>query len=90
MYLSVVTIRSYIGENKLMTKDLKKFVEKVGDKIVFQKYGKWYRIYLRKLTSRTFDIEKIVPYNWTVHPNMNVGGLYAHECAIDWRKKFYI
>lgn len=89
-YLSEVTIQSSIGEKKLMSNDLKKFIEKVSNKIVFEKYGKWYRVYLRQITGRIFDIEKIVPYNWTIKPNMNFGGMYAHQCCIDWRSVFYI
>lgn len=90
MYLSEVTIQEAIGANKLMDSDLKKFVDQVSDKVVFKKFGRWYRLFLRKITNRTFGIDKIVPYNWTIEPNMMIGGLKAHECAINWRSNFYI
>lgn len=90
MYMSEITIQYSIGEKKLMDKDLQKFVDQVSDKIVFQKYGKWYRVYLRKRSNRTFTIDKVVPYNWTVNPNMMVGGRYAHQCCLDWRSAFYV
>jgi len=90
MYLSGITIQSSIGETKLMDKDLQKFVEQVSDKLVFEKFGSWYRVYLRKLTNRTFTIGKIVPYIAEYNPNARILNCYAHELCIDWRKKFYI
>lgn len=90
IYLSQVTIQSSIGEKKLMDADLKAFVTQVSDKLVFEKYGRWYRIYLRKKTSRTFGIAKIVPYVAIYNPNARVLGCYAYEICIDWRSKFYV
>lgn len=88
MYLAEVTIQESIG-NKLMDDELKVFVENISDRLVFQKYGKWYRVFLEPKTSRTFKIQKIVPYNWVINPNMKVGNHYAHQCCIDWKSTFY-
>lgn len=90
IYLSNVTIQESIGQKKLMDKDLKNFVEQVSDKLVFQKNGRWYRVYLRKVTSRTFGIAKIVPYIAVYNPNARVMGVFAYEICIDWRSKFYV
>lgn len=90
IYMSNVTIRESIGEKKLMDNDLKLFIELVSDKLVFQKYGRWYRVYLRKVTSRTFTIDKVVPYFAVYNPNLKVGGFFAHDICVDWRKKFYV
>jgi hypothetical protein len=90
MYLSEVTIQSSIGEKKLMDEDLKKFCDQVSDKLVFQKYGRWYRVYLKKKTSRTFTISKVVPYVAIYNPNARVMGCYAYEICIDWKSKFYV
>lgn len=98
MYLSNVTIQESIGINKLMDADLQKFVSQVSDKIVFNKYGKWYRVYLRKITNRTFGIAKITPYTYTIlsgsHPMydkiLNTTGLHPYEISVDWKKKFYV
>lgn len=90
MYMSKVGIRESIGEKKLLTKELKVFLEHVSDKLVFQKFGKWYRVYLRAITNRTYSINKVVPYNWTVNPNMNVGGKMAHQCCLDWISAFHL
>lgn len=90
IYLSKISIQESIGEKKLMDKDLKKFVEQVSDKLVFEKYGKWYRVFLRKISSRTFAIDKVVPYRFIYNPNERIGGNYAHELSINWRSKFYV
>ena len=90
MYLSVVNIQDSIGIDKLMSSDLKLFVNHISDKLVFNKYGKWYRIFLRKTTNRTFGILKVVPYNWTIKPNMTFNGFYCHSLCLDWRSAFYI
>lgn len=90
MYLSNVDIQESIGDKKLMDKDLKNFCEQVSDKLVFEKYGRWYRIYLRKISSRTFGISKVVPYISVYNPNARVLGMWAHEMCIDWRKKFHL
>lgn len=90
IYLSQITIQSSIGEKKLMDKELKAFVEQVSDKLVFEKYGRWYRVYLRRLTNRTFTIGKVVPYIAVYNPNARVLGMWAHEICFDWRKKFHI
>lgn len=90
MYLSQITIQKSIGENMLMDDDLKKFVDKVSDRIVFKKGGKWYRIYLRKINRRKFTIAKVVPYIAEYNPNARIFGCYAHEICIDWRNKWYV
>jgi hypothetical protein len=90
MYLSQITIKESIGDNKLMDDDLQKFVEKVSDKIVFEKYGRWYRVFLTKKTRRTFEIKKVVAYNWTIDPNREFDGIMAHQLCIDWKSKFYV
>ena len=104
MYMAQVTIQESIGANKLMDSELKEFCEKVSDKIVFQKHGKWYRIFLYKKTSRTFGIEKISLYRWTLGLNLTAtqpydnnqsakvitGGLHDYMLAIDWRSVFFI
>jgi hypothetical protein len=89
IYMSNVTIQESIG-GKLMDKDLKKFVEQVSDKLVFQKYGKWYRVFLRKVTNKTFTIDKVVPYYCIYNPNGRLAGHYAHQICIDWRRTFYV
>lgn len=90
IYMSHVTIQESIGAKKLMDNDLKAFVEQVSDKLVFQKYGRWYRVYLRTLTTRTFAIAKVVPYQAVYKPNAMIMGCPAHQICIDWRKKFYV
>jgi hypothetical protein len=89
MYESEITIQSAIG-NKLMDSDLTKFVNQVSDKLVFEKYGRWYRIFLYKKSNRTFGIQKIIPYIWTVDQNRIFDHYYVHELAIDWKRKFYV
>jgi len=89
MYQSEITIQESIG-NKLMDSDLKKFVEKVSDRIVFQKYGKWYRIFLCKKSNRTYGISKIVLYNWTIEPNRQFDGVSVSDMSIDWKRKFFV
>lgn len=90
MYMSQVSIQSSIGEKKLMDNELKLFVEKVSDKLVFEKYGRWYRVYLRKVNRRTFTISKVVPYVAVYNPNVRILGCYAFELCVDWRSKFYV
>lgn len=90
MYMSQVSIQSSIGEKKLMDNELKLFVEKVSDKLVFEKYGRWYRVYLRKVNRRTFTIAKVVPYVAVYNPNARILGCYAFELCVDWRSKFYV
>lgn len=88
--MSQVSIQSSIGEKKLMDNELKLFVEKVSDKLVFEKYGRWYRVYLRKVNRRTFTIAKVVPYVAVYNPNARILGCYAFELCVDWRSKFYV
>lgn len=90
IYLSKITIQESIGEMKLMDKELKLFVERVSDKLVFEKYGKWYRVFLRKVSRRTFTIDKVVPYVAIYSPNARVLGQCAHDICIDWRSRFYV
>lgn len=90
IYLSNVTIQESIGKKKLMDAELKTFVDQVSDKLVFEKYGRWYRIYLRKATNRTFTIAKVVPYIAVYNPNARILGMYAYEICVDWRKKFSV
>lgn len=89
MYMSQITIQETIG-NKLMDTDLQKFVEQVSDKIVFEKYGKWYRVELYKKTSRTFGLKKVQLYKWVVDPNRKFDGIFAYNLSIDWKSAFYV
>lgn len=89
MYLSQITIRQTIEDKAILSPDLKLFIDKVSDKIVFQKYGHWYKVFLRKI-KRTYTIDKVIPYVAIYAPNAMVLGHYAHELCIDWREKFYV
>lgn len=90
MYLSNVTIAESIGASKLMDADLNKFVAQVSDKLVFEKYGRWYRIFLERKTKRTFGIKKVVPYNLTIDCNRMIEGVHAHHICVDWKERFYV
>lgn len=91
VYMSQITIRSAIGEKKLMDKDLQLFVDKVSDKLVFEKFGKWYRVFLSKKTNRTFGISKVQPYYFSIGLNLKVNG-FSHDylACIDWKQAFYV
>ncbi len=87
--LKEVTIQESIGSKKLMSKKLQSFCENISDKLVFKYAGKMYRIYLKKVTSRTFDIAKIAPYWATTTLGQNkpikVDGkfiMHAHELNV--------
>lgn len=90
MYLSEVKIQDSIGVNKLLDNDLADFIKNVSDKLVFEKHGKWYRIYLRKINSRRFGIKKVTPYNFTIDQNTTHGGIFNHNLCVDWRSLFYV
>ena len=90
MYLSKVTIKESIPQNKLMDSELKEFIEKVSDKLVFEKFGKWYRVFLFQKTRRTFGIKKIALYKWTYDPGRKYDGVFAYNLSIDWRAAFYV
>ena len=73
-----------------MDRELKDFCEKVSDKIVFEKFGKWYRVFLYKKTSRTFGIKKVVIYNWTINPNEKYNGIFNYALSLDYKSVFYL
>jgi len=89
MYLSETTIQESIG-NKLMDYDLKLFVEKVSDRLVFEKFGKWYKVELYKKTNRTYGLKKVQLYKWFNEPNRKFDGIFAYNLSLDWKSVFYV
>lgn len=91
IYMSQITIREAVGEKKLFDKDLQLFIDKVSDKLVFEKFGRWYRVFLEKKTSRTYGILKVQPYYFSLGLNLKVKG-FSHDylACIDWKQAFYV
>lgn len=85
-----ISIIDSIGGKK-MTKRLQNFIEKVGSTLVFEKFGKSYRVYLRKVGYK-YDLAKVMPY-WattTMGCNKMIGRLYAHQISVDIESTFYV
>ncbi len=89
MYASEKSIKSIVGD-KLMDNDLKLFILKVSDKMVFEKYGRWYGIEIYKKTRRTYGIKKVYLYKWAYDPNRQFDGIYTHNLSFDWKSAFHI
>lgn len=65
VYLSNVRILESIG-NKKISKRLERFIENVSDKLVFEKNGITYRVYLKEVSKGLFDLSHVWPYWATV------------------------
>ncbi len=89
MYASEKSIKSIVGD-KLMDDDLKLFILKVSDKIVFEKYGKWYGIEVYKKTRRTYGIKRVYLYKWAYDPNRQFYVIYAYNLSLYWKSAFHI
>lgn len=87
-----VTIMESI-DNKKVTKRLQRFIDEVSGNLVFTKYGKTYRVFLKKITSRTYDIAKIVPYWTTTALGCNrkmAKGFHNYQLAVDIDETFHV
>jgi len=76
-YLKKVTILESIG-NKKITPKLAEFILKVSDKLVFEKFGKTYRVFLKKI-GRKFCVKKVVLY-WG---DVGTGGIMPAWDSVD-------
>ena len=69
IYLSNITIRQSINYGKTNQK-LDRFIEQVSDKVVFEKNGITYRVYLKK-TKSGFDLDYVKPF-WLITHSPNI------------------
>ena len=89
--LEQITILDSIG-NKPITKRLARFIDEVAPTLVFKKFGRKYRIYLKKV-GRTFDIKKVVPAWTTTATGCNypmAKHYHNYNLAIDIDSTFYV
>ena len=89
--LKSTTISESIG-NKKITLRLQRFIDEISPTLAFKKYGKTYRVYLKKVGYK-YDLLKVMPY-WattSIGCNKNIKGLcHAHQLVIDIDSIFYV
>lgn len=71
IYLSNISIKDSINSNKITAK-LEKFIKEVSDKLVFEKNGITYRVFIKK-TGNIYDLDSVKCY-WLItnSPNLHI------------------